>query len=160
MREITTTVYMFDELSEKAKEKAREWYREGALDREWWSYLYDEAKELGLKITESDTSRRYAKGRLTEDAVLVAKKITEEHGSDCETYKTAANFLHWLGKINENDENYEDKKEILETDFEHDLLEDYASLLQQEYEWLLSDEQVDESIRVNEYEFLESGKRI
>lgn len=28
------TVYYFDELSDKAKEKAREWYREGALDYE------------------------------------------------------------------------------------------------------------------------------
>jgi hypothetical protein len=30
--------------------------------------------------------------------------------------------------------------------------------LEREYEWLMSDEQVDESIRINEYEFTEEGK--
>ena len=29
-------VYQFNELSDRAKERAREWYREGALDYDWW----------------------------------------------------------------------------------------------------------------------------
>lgn len=32
MRTETVTIYKFDELSDRAKEKARDWYREGALD--------------------------------------------------------------------------------------------------------------------------------
>lgn len=35
MQTIKTKVYQINELSEPAKEKAREWYREGAFDYEW-----------------------------------------------------------------------------------------------------------------------------
>ena len=37
----TNTVYTFNELSDAAKEKAREWYRDGALDYDWWDFVYD-----------------------------------------------------------------------------------------------------------------------
>ena len=37
------TVYQFDELSDSAKEKARDWYRLGAMDYEWWDYVYEDA---------------------------------------------------------------------------------------------------------------------
>lgn len=51
-REIT--VYKFDELSDKAKEKAREWYRDGQLDYDWWEFVYEQAdtaaKHLGIDI--------------------------------------------------------------------------------------------------------------
>lgn len=38
MREATVVVYKFDELDDSAKETARNWYREGALDYEWWEF--------------------------------------------------------------------------------------------------------------------------
>ena len=41
---IQTTVYQFDELSEDAREKAREWYREGALDYEWYGCVFENVK--------------------------------------------------------------------------------------------------------------------
>lgn len=42
MRTIETTVYKFAELpTEKAKERARQWYREHNLDYDWWEYTYD-----------------------------------------------------------------------------------------------------------------------
>lgn len=55
-RTITTTVYQFDELNDKAKERVRQWYREGALDYEWWKCLHDEAATvaelMGLDIRQ------------------------------------------------------------------------------------------------------------
>ena len=36
-RIMETTVYKFDELSEKAKEKARDWYRQGNMEDNFWS---------------------------------------------------------------------------------------------------------------------------
>ena len=47
MKTIETKVYEFDELSDAAKEKAREWYREGALDYEWWDGVFESAKTAG-----------------------------------------------------------------------------------------------------------------
>ena len=39
----TETVFFFDELEDDAKEKARDWYRSGALDYEWWDAVYEDA---------------------------------------------------------------------------------------------------------------------
>ena len=38
----TTLVYQFDELDEKAKERARDWYREGNCEDNYWSELTKE----------------------------------------------------------------------------------------------------------------------
>lgn len=40
------TVYSFDELSDQAKEKAREWFREGRLDYDWWDSVYEDANQI------------------------------------------------------------------------------------------------------------------
>lgn len=37
---VETKLFAFDELSDAAKEKAREWYRQGNLDYEWWDTIY------------------------------------------------------------------------------------------------------------------------
>lgn len=42
----TTTVYPFDELSEQAKERARDDYRVNNLDYEWWDSVYDDADQI------------------------------------------------------------------------------------------------------------------
>lgn len=34
----------FDQLEDSAKERARDWYREGALDYEWWEFIYEDWK--------------------------------------------------------------------------------------------------------------------
>ena len=44
---IAAEVFTFDELNDAAKEKAREWYREGALDYAWWEFLYENVKTAG-----------------------------------------------------------------------------------------------------------------
>lgn len=47
MRVMETTVYRFDELSDRAKERARDWFREGALDYDWWDSIYEDAATCG-----------------------------------------------------------------------------------------------------------------
>lgn len=53
-RTIETIVYQFSELSDKAKETAREWFRTSALDYEWWDSVYEDAAQcaaiLGIDI--------------------------------------------------------------------------------------------------------------
>lgn len=56
MRTITKEVYLFKELSDEAKEKAREWYREGNLDYDWWDTAFDDFVTIGnLLGIEFDT---------------------------------------------------------------------------------------------------------
>jgi len=43
---IQTTVYRLDELCDAAKEKARAWYREGALDYDWYEGVYDDFERI------------------------------------------------------------------------------------------------------------------
>jgi hypothetical protein len=47
--QMTITVYKFDELEGRAKEKARQWLADTATDHEWWDGVYDLAKEDGAK---------------------------------------------------------------------------------------------------------------
>jgi len=172
MREIATKVYQFDELSDDVKERARQWWREGGLDYEWWDFIYEDAERIGLKLTEFDLDRnRHACGDFIKDATEVAELVINEHGDECETYKDAVAFLDERDKIvdwAERDENGEFVDEYgldelldeCENEFLRTLLEDYSIILQHEMEYLLSDEQVDETIRANEYEFTEDGNRV
>jgi|SRR5579864_1148504 len=154
MREITVKLYQFDELSESAKEKAREWFRDdGGLMAQWaFDNVIEDAKNIGLDIHTLD-DRRANEGEFTGGALDCAKAIRENHGKTCETFKTVSRY--WK-ELNSNDET---ERENSEHEFLHDLLEDYRVMLNEQIEYDYSTEQVDESIRANEYEFTEEGKR-
>jgi hypothetical protein len=171
MREITTKVYTFDELNDKAKEKARDWYREGAGFEAWWEFVYSDAENVGLKITGFDIDRgSYVKAHFLGSAEETAHAIEKEHGEGCDTYATAEAYLKerdgYLENV-EKDENgnfmneytVDKDLDVMDEEFLKTLQEDYLVHLRKEYEWLMSDEQVDESITANEYEFTEDGKR-
>lgn len=171
MKTITITLYEFNELSDPAKEKARDWYRNGALDYDWWDSIYNVAKRIGLKITSFDLDRaRHAKGEFIHGALETAHKIEKKHGESCETFQTAKFYLEQRDKLVDSaerdepgefvDESSLDRElDDLDTEFLRSLLEDYSIMLQKEYEYLLSDECVDETISANGYTFTESGKR-
>jgi hypothetical protein len=159
MRTETITIYQYDELpTDEAKRIAREWYDEGATDYEWWDFTYDDAKEAGLRISEFDLDHGTIKGRFDDPAKQVAESIVKNHGDSCETHKDAAAFLAALEAI-DGAEDEVNQAEDLAQEFLHTLLEDYRIMLQHEYDYLHSTEQIEESIRANEYEFLESGER-
>jgi hypothetical protein len=165
----TRTIYTFDELSEQAKEKARDWWREGALAYNWWEFIYEDADGIGLKITGFDLDRRrHATGEFTPPAVEVAGMIIKDHGEKCETFATATAFLKERESFMESAEKdewgelatYELQGELedMEKYFLKSLLEDYAVMLQREHDWQLEDEQAEASIRSNGYEFTEDGE--
>jgi len=194
----TETVYYFAELEDDAKEKARDWYRNGALDYEWWDSVYEDAITcaalLGIEIDKIyfsgfssqgdgacfEGSYAYAKGS--------AKAIREHAPQDIDLHsiadrlqdlqrgwfyglsasvKQSGHYMHEMcTAINVYDEreNSSDSRSIV--DAEEDLiglLREYMqwiySNLMKEYDWLNDDEQVDESITINEYEFNEDGSR-
>lgn len=152
----TYTVYSFDELSEEAKQKAIESLYDINVNYEWWESVYEDAKNIGLKITGFDIDMgSYCKGEFITSAGEVVESILIEHGKDCETYKTALKYKHAF----ENTSNEVDEDELSdkEDDFLNEILEDYRIILQNEYEYLTSKEAIIESIEANEYTFLEDG---
>jgi hypothetical protein len=167
----TRTLYQFDELTDAAKEKARDWYREGVLDYEWWDCTYEDARTIGLEITGFDLDRSsYVKASFISSAEETAHKIEAEHGPSCETFIDAKAYLEARDKVInvwECDKNGEFVNQgrldisldALDSNFLYTLCEDYRIMLQKEMEYLLSDESVDESIQINEYEFTIDGKR-
>lgn len=146
---IETVVYEFDELDEKAKEKAREWWRGFRLESDWYDCTYEDAKTIGLEIDGFDCDRSTIKGKLRVSASESASLIIANHGPQCDTYKLARDF-YW---------HRHHKNSGPTKDFEHDLLECYLSMLRAEAEYMMSDECVDENIRCNEYDFTKDGKR-
>lgn len=62
MKTVEIGVYQFNELSESAKEKAREWYRSGAGQDSFWSEcVIEDVKEIG-KILGIDIDNIYFSG--------------------------------------------------------------------------------------------------
>lgn len=144
----TVTSYKFDELSDDAKEAARDWYRAAAVDLGWWESTYEDAARIGLKITGFDLGRAQSiQGEFVLSPEDIASAIMREHSKDCETYKLADEYMS--GKQTDDDAD----------EFARAIKEEYWHILEKEAEYLTSDECVDESIRVNDYDFTESGKR-
>lgn len=60
MRTIETTLYQFDELSDKAKAKALDKCREWNVDYDWWEYLYEnftqDVAQYGYSVGVKDIS--------------------------------------------------------------------------------------------------------
>lgn len=159
MKQVTINVYQFNELNEYAKQKAIENFRYFNVENiDWWSNTYEDAKNIGLKITSFDLERnRHAKGEFINDADFCANEILANHGKESETYKTAANYLDERNKLNIDAQ--EDVLNDLDDDFLSSILEDYSIILQNECEYLQSDEVIIDTIEANEYEFNEDGTR-
>jgi hypothetical protein len=182
MRTEEIKIYKFEELSDEAKEKAIEDFRDGNLDYDWWDNTYEDARNVDLKITGFDTGRG---NRINIEFYGLAKdtaeSILKEHGESTETYKLAKEFIKTNNflqntievyielleeteledeqeRYTENLEFHEDEMEELSDEFLKDLGEEYLSMLKNEVEYLQSDEAIIETIEANEYEFLQNGE--
>lgn len=166
MRTIRIKLYKFNELSESAKEKAIEYFRDSNFDlNDAWENIKEDAAQIELSIFSLD-DHRPNKGEFYNSAEDTAKLILEAHGKDCDTYKSAENFLsEWNTKKekfeNENPVFYftnEDESEDLSNEFLQSILEDYRIMLNKEIEYQNSYEYITETIEANEYEFTQDGK--
>ena len=95
MRTIRIKVYKFQELSKPAQEKAIDQIRnrdQGFYYEIAWDNTVEDAANIGLKIILIELHRPY-RGEFKQGAMETAWKIKAEHGQECETCKTAAQFL-------------------------------------------------------------------
>jgi hypothetical protein len=174
MRTKTISIYSFSELSEESQQKALNNLSSINVDFDWWDGIYNDAKNIGLTITGFGLDRnKHATGDF-KDAFEAATKIMKEHGENCDTYKLASEFLLDRDKLVEkysdgvttsivsedNEYQFDQECDELEEEFERALLEEYASILQNEYEYQTSDESIQETIEANEYEFDDEGNLI
>jgi hypothetical protein len=207
MREKTVKLYHFDELSDAAKERARQWWRDCENQDFDTSYMYETfetaAKLLGIEfdtrpIKLMGGGTRYepkiwwsgfssqGDGASFEGSYSYAKNcsrvIRGEFPTDAKLHAIAdsltasqkANGYKLTAKITQSDSHYSHKytmrADVYKGDNDADeetsdtvleLMRDFAEWiyrsLEAEYEYRMGDENVDESIRINEYEFTEDG---
>ena len=172
---IIRTIYTFEELTPEAQDKALDNCRDTNTYDFWYEADYEDAEQAGLKITSFGLDRnRHAKGHFIDSAQECARLIMENHGEHCSTHATAKDFLSsWADAVKEHSDgiqtdrvceekecDFDEVADDLENDFLQSILEDYAIILQNNYEYQYSDEAVKETIEANAYEFTEDGERI
>lgn len=158
MKTKTINVYQYSELSDKAKEQARNWLIEcSASDSFEWDCIKDDAKTVGIEL--QGTHRGSMEGKLLLDFSQVLAAILKEHGETCETYKTAKEYQEKYSKLTEEQiVNGEDEE--LREEFTKSILEDYRIMVEKQEEYCQSEEYIKEAMEANEYEFDINGKRI
>ena len=172
MRKIEVMLYEFSELNDAAKNRAIERFREINVDYEWWSCTYDGMAESGMIIREFDTYRGTIESNI-DDKYETAQTIISDFGEAMELSIVSKQFLadrdaliEKYGEGNSTDgyavkeeylNEYDDDLDELESEYHHDLNEAMLQWLREEYEYLISDEAVIDSIEANKYEFTEDG---
>ena len=214
---IEKTVFKFEELSDKAKEKARAWFRDGNDDTHWADVVYEDAATLGAYMgidlrTRTEKARNgepmcglvniyYSgfwsqgdgacfEGNWHAKAIDVAglkqaapqdtklhviadglAAVAKDYPEARATTKHSGHYYHsgcmavdWnVGTHPTEDDPPHSWYDDFDSDSLTDLLRSFADWiyrqLEEAYEQENSNEQVDENIICNEYEFYEDGSR-
>ena len=170
MREITVKVYAFAELSDDAKERALNAFRDINVDFPWWwstligldiDRIYFDTDLYCIFNADYEYVRGAAKAIQAEfphatDLHEVARKLQDLqkrhfYSLSCNVSSQRVSNLYRCFRFGED----------YECEALGDLLDDFAHwariLLRGEYKYLTSDEAVKEMIESNEYEFDEAG---
>jgi hypothetical protein len=206
MRTVEETVYKFSELSDAAKEVARNWWRECSSSDDWWDFVYDDAAQIA-ELMGIDLRTRPVKlmgggvryepniwfsgfcsqgdGACFEGDYSYRKgsvKAVKRHAPQDQELHAIVEGLYEIQKRNfyrvactvQHRGHYShsgctefdfDRSDCEVSSDDRDEVRKYLrrfmdwiyEQLETEHDWLNSDEQVDESIIANEYEFTESG---
>lgn len=201
MRTVTQTVYTFDELSDSAKERAREAHREGQLEYDWWDSSYDDfarvadilgidLRQRAVKLMNGSTrydpaiyfsgfasqgdgacfegTYRYAKGSVKrireyapQDAELHAIADSLFDVQRRNRYQLTANIAHRGHYYHSGCMDIDVDAPGGTADVIKSAMRDFADWmykrLEEEHDYQLSDESIEDSIKANECEFTESG---
>jgi hypothetical protein len=175
MRTETIEVFTFDELSEPAKEQARNWYRsDGDLWHwadEWWNsaVAFSAIAPIdirGVHWDNADPDMRWSgDDALRELSGARAWKWLHNNGwfdlaaknvmGDCTLtgYCGDCEFFDPIEKYRRDPAGVPDLKTLF-----RDCVHSWAFAARRDMEWSYSDEAVDETIRCNQYEFDDLGR--
>lgn len=210
MRTETVKIYKFEELSDEAKEKARDWYRQHVFsDNNDWDHIYDDADTvasmLGIEI-ERKSVQLLGGGTRQKPCIWFSGFSSQGDGACFEGYyrykkgsvQAVKEYAPQDTKLHEIAQGLADLQRAyfyqltavcrhrghyyhsgcMEVEVEHlnrgasmnsqvelkELLREFADWiykqLEQEYEFQMKDETVDENIIANEHEFYENGEHV
>lgn len=133
------------------------------LHEEWWECVYEDARRIQLEIDSFDCYRNEITGSFLGSPIDTVELILNEHGEDCDTYRLAKEYQelftadclarHCLGE-----DDWEEAGEELEKEFKYKLLKLYLKSLDEQYEYMVSDEAIIDTIELNEWKFDETGE--
>jgi hypothetical protein len=192
---ITRELYQFDELTDSAKEKAREWFA-SLLEPFDYDYVIEDAKIIaalmGIDIKEIYWSGFYSQGdgacftgsySYKKGSVKAVKEYAPQDKALHRIVESLANLQRENGENLEaeiehrgpyTNSSYTDINIFYSTDTNREVADETEKALKEELrnfmnwiykqleqqnEYLNSNESIDENIRANEYEFLANGKR-
>jgi hypothetical protein len=170
MKTVQINLYQFNELESDAQKVAIADAIDINVNFNWWQYIYEDARTIGLKITGFDIGTyNYCNGEFQEDALFTAGKILEQHGDQTATYQRADKFIvnrdelveTWEKDANGDFEEVEGLDTVLdnmEAAFLKELLNDYLRMLDKEYDYLTSEVAIKDTILNNEFWFTTDGK--
>ena len=196
-RPVLNYVYKFDELSESAKQKAIDDYRQDGFDHDWWDAVYEDAKQIG-EVIGIEIDNIYFSGFSSQGdgacfegkyayAKGSAKEIKDHAPQDEELHRIARdlqklqkkNFYSLSAKVKQSGhysheycteiEVYDNLNSYGDVTIEtekalSELLRDFMrwiyKQLEQDWDYLSSDEQIIETIQANEWEFDENGDMV
>ncbi len=155
MKTISINLYKFNELSREAQEKAINDNLDINLER-WWESDYEDAEQIGLKITSFDLDRWQIEGELITSTGECVEEILKQHGKMCETYKTAKQYKNAFQHT--SDEGDIDDLDNTENQFLNAILKEYLNILKKDYYFYTTTEAIKETLESNDYDFTEEGK--
>ena len=156
MRTATVELYQFNELSDEAKERAREWWREN-LDYPWWSdakaSILEFCGHFGVMVQEysigafepawMETNAANENFRGIKLKAINREAMPTGYCLDCALWQTFYDEFKRTGSalyaFNE-------------------AIDAAVKGVREDMEYQYSDESVDEMLTINEYEFTENGK--
>jgi len=163
----TINVYTFDELDDKTKEKVIEKHSEMNVDYNWWDFIIEhfveESDKLGINIAPNSVSfDLYRRDFSVKDNLHhLSEGDYEVNTSDELCWNRRIEYeINFIGDEDEKDELeeafFKTRIEIIIDKFE-ELMKQTMKDLESEYDYQTSSEAITESIKANEYEFLEDG---
>lgn len=164
MQTLTYNIYTFNELSDTAKEKARDWYKQGNEYNCLSEYLEEIARDLlkDAKIEIDDIKVYYSLSYSQGDGAVI--EINGTWKSYNVTVKQSGHYYHYNSKNIEleNIKTEKDASEKIYCEFNDLYVPICQKLAKIGYDYIdyeNSNEHVDENILINEYTFLQDGTR-
>jgi hypothetical protein len=173
METINVKLYSFNELKEDVKNKVIQDNYDINTNYNWWECTYDTFNECGIKINCFDLYRKQIEISNILDWEEIAQNLKNNFGTDTDLHTDSLNFIKErdnlikeLGNGNDKDgysvnyDNYDIYDErIIETEIEYkrELENNILNWLNSEYEYLISDEAIIETIYANDFKFLNHG---
>lgn len=168
----TQKTYKFNELSEEVQQRLLEKAASNNINHEWWEFILEDAKTVGLEIEEFEIDRpSKIKIMVINDHYETATLILANYGEETSIHTLAHVFIQdWNALVEKHsdgidknrvaeDNEYQFDKEAdeLESEFVKTIGEEYLSILRKCYNELTSEKFIRECFEDEDLNYYEDG---